>query len=328
MLKAITSEAKVKKLNTRLFKRLREYDYVKLPKRIIFPQGHWDCNIFYSEELGLWWYSDFAGQKYAQRYWNVFGLENPHEKNNLNIACEINMPLKGVNFRTAGLWAADANNRIYLLHSGKIGGGTKGVGKGLFLENYTGGKLVDVYVDGLIKKYAPVTELEAPNLGEQMFWFVKEIDRIKTIARLLNKPTVQAKQYRPEFYGSKKYNLPEEVSADCNHGIVVEALKEAIEALGIQAYNSQQIDLYTSTRKRVQNVFEVKTSLSRQTVYTATGQLLINSITVKPRPKMFFVCPNNIKDGLVDDLNELGISVITYSWQNKEPRFTNLNDFF
>ncbi len=328
MLKAIISEVTVRKHNTRLFKRLREYGCVKLSRRIIFPQGHWDCDIFYSEELGLWWYSDFAGKKYSKRYWNAFGLENPYDKNNLNIACEINMPLRGINFRTAGLWGADADNRIYLLHSGKIGGGTKGVGKGLVLENYTGGELEDVYVDGHIKRYAPVTELEASNLGEQLCWFVKEIDRIKTIARQLNKPTISDRQYRPEFRGSKKYNLTEEIFADCNHGIVVEALKNAIEVLGIPAYNNQQIDLYSSKGKRVECIFEVKTSLSWQTVYTATGQLLINSLTLNPRPKMFFVCPVDINKNLVDDLNKIGIAVINYHWQNKEPRFTNLNDFF
>jgi len=328
MLKAITSEAKVHRLNTRFFAKLCEYDHVRLSKRIIFPQGHWDCDIYYSEELGLWWYSDFAGKKYKERYWNVFGLENPIEKNNLNIACEINMPLKGINLRTAGLWAIDADKQFYLLHSGKIGGGTKGVGKGLFLENYMGGELEDVYIDNEIRKYAPVTELETPTLGAQVKWFVTEIDRIKNIARLLNKPQpINHHYYHPEFQGSKKYRLPKEISVDCNHGIVVDALKKSLEALDIKAFNNQQIDLYSIKGKRIQSIFEIKTSLCSQTVYTAVGQLNLNSIALSPTPIMFFVCPNEIKKNLITDLKKLGISVIQYRWQGQVPIFINLSSF-
>ncbi|MBN9485238.1 MAG: hypothetical protein BGO70_03040 [Bacteroidetes bacterium 43-93] len=161
-----------------------------------------------------------------------------------------------------------------------------------------------------------------------MSLYVKEIDRIKKIARQLNKPTTQdSHRYYAEFQGGKKYNLPEEVSADCNHGIVVDALKKALEALNIRAYNNRQIDLYSTTGKRIKNIFEIKTSLSWQTVYTAVGQLKVNSVTLSPNPKMFFVCPADIKNNLIADLKKLGISVIQYSWQNQVPVFVNLSSF-
>ena len=66
------------------------------------------------------------------RRWNWFGRFQP--TGSLHISVEINTAYEARNDRSAGFFARDhVTGSIYLLHSGRVGGGTKGVGKSAFL---------------------------------------------------------------------------------------------------------------------------------------------------------------------------------------------------
>src|ERR1035438_296348 len=55
----------------------------------------------------------------------------------VDITCEINPPTKGTDRRCGGVLLKDSGSGLYLAHSGKVGGGRKGVGKTNFLKGYS-----------------------------------------------------------------------------------------------------------------------------------------------------------------------------------------------
>lgn len=310
------------KLNKRLSDALLPYATFTGKRTIIFPSGSRDEIVYYSDELKMWWhFSDVR----KERYWNCFGVDNPNDAKKINITCEINMPFRGVNLRTAGMWAENVEGKYIILHNGSIRGGQKGVGKSLFRTHYKG-EWAKVKIDKKQYTYAPVAQLDDDKLPYQIRQFVRGVREIKDLAKSMRKGGFRDGKYNPEFSGTKRYDLPDEVVANCNHGIVVDSLQRAIEALGYRANNTTIIDLYTQAKGGIVNrIFEVKTALSRQTVYTAIGQLKLNSIPHK-HSKLYFVSPNTINKELINDLQNLGIMTILYVWKDKLPEFINLKE--
>jgi hypothetical protein len=65
----------------------------------------------------------------GRRFWNCFGVDNPASRNMLRITVEINPPHEGDDPRVAGLFVRDERNRVYIAHTGKVGGGREGIGQ-------------------------------------------------------------------------------------------------------------------------------------------------------------------------------------------------------
>lgn len=328
MLTGVIDQREITKLISKLQRHLDNYVTFKGRKRILYPQGSEVREICYSKELGLWWHLGKTGN--VKYYWNCFGLEDPTERKSLRIAVEINMPFSGRNFNISGLWAKDKNNEYYLLHDGGIGGGAVGVGKNLFRKMFTG-EYEEANVDGRIREYAMVLKLSEPTMASQLVWFVNKVRAIKdSVKNEKVKSKNQAHKrkrhkYNPEFFGIKTYNLPEAITANCNHGIVVDELKKQLELMGLKCSNEDFIDLYTINEKGVStNMFEIKSNLSRYSVYTAIGQLMLNSRSMVNKPKYFFVCPSEIDQTLEKDLKTLDIHVIKFRWEKGKPVFHKL----
>jgi hypothetical protein len=71
----------------------------------------------------------------------------------------------------------------------------------------------------------------------------------------------------------------------------------------------------------------VKPSADRQSIYSAIGQLLLYSIDLNPRPKLFFVAPANLSASLQATLHQIGIEVLGYEWKDEEPVFVRLEEW-
>jgi len=339
MLIGITDKIEVEKLNIKLGRLLKPFITFNQEIKIGFKaernyvrKTH---NISYSEELGIWWLLD----KIETRYWNCFGTDNPTDKKILNIIIEINMPYKGIDNRVSGIWAKDEANNYFLMHNGGIRGGKKNVNKKLFYDNFKG-SYENVLIGDTKRRFAYVTNINSDKVGYQLAWFVKETQRIKSLVGLVkskehiedstgdinNDKNDITHSYNPEFHGNKTYGLPDEVNTDNNHGLVIEELKSIIEKHTPYVYNNKLMDLYTIVKNTntIVKLFELKTTISRQNIYTAIGQLHLNSISEKPKPKLFFVCPHTIDNDLIKDLNKMDINVLTFKWDNEKPVFTNL----
>ena len=125
-----------------------------------FQGGNKQCDVYWHRDLRIW--GLFEPLAVNGRFWTCFGTDNPAKQTNLNITVEINPPTSGVNLYCAGAFIRDEAGNVYLGHSGKVGGGRKGVGKAAFREfasdrewdpiRVSGGRRLDVAVQALNMK--------------------------------------------------------------------------------------------------------------------------------------------------------------------------------
>ncbi|WP_116787004.1 hypothetical protein [Flavobacterium psychrotrophum] len=329
----ITNKAEIKRLQQKLESSLSRY----ATEEITVLTGHKGNSLrvtaFYSEELNMWWYFTISEGRSGARYWNAFGTGKPKENKLSNIVCEINYPVEGINKRVAAVWMKDAGENI-LLHSGKIGGGRIGVGKVPFQEKYIG-EFKDFPSVELSGKYTEIGKLNSPTLPQQIKLFVEEVDRIKkeivsgtASAKTIASPLEKLKTtYNEEFSGTKEYVYESNViTSICNHGLVANGLKEQLIEKGFMVANDQQRDLYLYNKvPKITHVFEIKTAINSQVIFTAVGQLMVNNSRIEPKPKLLFVVPEKLNKNLIQSLKKLNIEQLVYTFQNNKPIFKDLD---
>ncbi|MBI4330314.1 MAG: hypothetical protein HY673_03420 [Chloroflexi bacterium] len=148
-----------------------------LNRQGFYPIGHkgWsDREMFqWSDKLDMWM---VCRDHQGQRYWTAFGLGSPKESGN-SIVAEINFPKEGIDRRIAGVFVE--NGPItYVAHRGKIGGGRKGIGKGLFWESFQG--TTTVADDGNMKsKLAIIADIASPRFVCEVKSFIDLVHSIK-----------------------------------------------------------------------------------------------------------------------------------------------------
>ncbi len=146
---------------------------------------HTDCFIGYKgggEKSDVFWFDKFgywvSFNELENRYWNAFGVTRPEGKSNLSITCELNFPLNGINPQIAGAFGKADDGKIYIVHRGTIGSGRVGIGRDLFMQEYKG-RWVDLDDIDAVSRVALVSELESPNLADNIANFIKQIHQIK-----------------------------------------------------------------------------------------------------------------------------------------------------
>ena len=333
-MKVIQKKSEVVKLHRQLILQLKKFT----SERIDALSGHkgvsYTKKVSYSAELDIWWdIGDTTKGKSGTRYWNAFGIGRPIPNKLTNIICEINYPEEGINKRIAANWVKDGND-VLLVHSGKIGGGRIGIGKNGFIEHYNG-VFEEVDLEDLPNEITVIGNLNDPNLAYQIKNFVYEVARIKEV--LVNHEKVATPKtaleiiehsFNEEFVGTKEYKGRKgKISTTANHGLVVNTLKDIISKTGDLVANDQQRDLYIYTNKAaIKTVFEIKTSLKSQTIFTAVGQLFVNNIRLNPMPKLIYVIPEKPNANLAKTLRKLEIEVLVYTWNRGIPQFKNLDN--
>lgn len=119
--------------------------------------------------------------------------------------------------------------------------------------------------------------------------------------------------------------MPSDIEGRCDHGVIVNALADALHQLGVQVANDQNRDLYVPGENGwMKSLFEAKTDVSTSTVYQAIGQLLYHSATQSPRPPLVMVLPADPDQATRRVLQTLSISVLVFDWQDQRPHFQNL----
>ena len=131
IMKAVTTQPETRNCQQRLEDALTEGLNQESDIKISYRSG--GNRIYTVNHNGRIW---FCSEELKNRFWNAFGLD-PDEDAQNNIAVEINPPLDGINLRIgAGIFAFDQDNSLFLLHSGRIGGGREGIGPRAFREWY------------------------------------------------------------------------------------------------------------------------------------------------------------------------------------------------
>lgn len=112
---------------------------VKEKRKIGNRAGADEVTIYVHKGLGFWVFLG-AGADMDQS-WNPFGdlggaYRDPQAT--LPMQCQINFPHEGINRRVGGVFARDRNGRVYVTHSGKLGGGRMNIGKSGFIDFLAG----------------------------------------------------------------------------------------------------------------------------------------------------------------------------------------------
>src|SRR4029079_3467149 len=137
---------------------------------------------------------------------------------------------------------------IFLMHSGKIGGGRPGIGKSAFLA-WSKASLIEVSeMNGKTRSGIPIAKLSDHNFAERVWAFVKAVKSFKDDARAGRLDTSAFKRrvqdvdrYRRDFSAHKTSARRVAVDYVTYHGDVVQKLYEeriAQAAAGEEVFNS------------------------------------------------------------------------------------------
>ena len=151
MLVGISDKKEIAKINNIFKKKLFSFANEIIPIVIGYQGKSLDFKINYFKDEDIWWANTKAVNN-ENRFWNSFGLGKPEKYKHYSITGEINYPFEGYDRKIAGIWARDEKNGYFLLHSGKIGGRRKGIGKSLFNDNFRGER-AEVVIDNETFEY-------------------------------------------------------------------------------------------------------------------------------------------------------------------------------
>jgi hypothetical protein len=234
---------------------------------------------------GRYW---FRSQRYdvdneIPRQLNWFGLLGT--KQAVEITVEINIPDDSSTRRVGGCFVKnELTGMYYLAHSGKIGGGAKGVGKMAFLA-WSRQTLVQVSSSLEAREVILVMPLTGLGAEQPLYRYVDWVADFKQAVRMgkTTSPAFAAKlkAYEAFYYVSR-------------HGDVVSALGAWRKAKGIRngfrLTKNIYIDMGVGNSSKLSELFEVKTSTARSDLYGAIGQL---SVHAQAATRCFLVVPSD-----------------------------------
>ncbi len=320
MFKTVSDEKEIRRLHSIFSKKMENHLTERMNVHVGYKGENKLLDVSYSSDLNIWW----TFQRLSDRHWNSFGVGIPLRKSNNSITCEINYSFQGFNTSLAGGFASNEEGEIILIHSGRIGGGRKGIGKTLFTDNYIG-EIIPVKVKNNVSEYAPVGSLSSVRFGSQVALFVHEISRIKELSKNVYTPSRIDKirngiktTFNEEFAGEKEVKQRGKSIAICDHGLIVNEFKRLLEEKGEIVANDRERDLYTIRKDKIDTVFEFKTNNDRQSIYTGIGQLLLNNGIFKPAPRMVLSLPVGLSEDFKGAIKSLNIDILEYQWKNNK----------
>ena len=281
-------------------------------------------NLYAVENAQIW----FSYYLLENRHWCAFGTLPLPNSGNAPIVVEINPSIEGINRRISGLFATDNAGTVTLCHTGRIGGGKKGVGKIAFLEWYDRRRVSVVAADGRITQAFPIAEVSSrsPRCIEQIADFVWAVADFKA-GRIYQNKLQGNKIFQgatDEFEGSKDVAARSAYTASCDHGIVRNRLADIITETGWQVSRDQKRDLLVGKHGKPKVELEIKTSADTQSIYTAVGQLLVHR-TVVPVKQSVVVLPHPVGPKMAKAIKTLNIDLVTYRWTKTRIHFIGLN---
>jgi len=296
-------------------------------RQVGYRSGYADTTIHWHPRHGFWCLFD---PEYAEnKYWCCFGTVDPEGQTMLSITVETNSPYEGVNRRIGGVFVRDDEGRVYIAHSGKVGGGRPGIGKKAFWDFYGGEQVETVkWPDGQKSQMIVIGRIDREHLSAHIARFVHEVARFKAAAT--SKKAVLRRErlrriFTPEFEGPRRVYEPSgEIEARCDHGTVVNRLHEALTQAGHNAVNDRR-DLYIVADGTVTHLFEAKTDTSTTSLYQGVGQLMLHGAALDPTPQRILVLPGRPDGATRRALGRLGIAVLVFKWEEGQPVFPRLD---
>ena len=330
---ALTSKKEIRHAYTRFAANLRKGAVNHADTKVGY-QGGGSVHEAHWRPVQRFW-AVFEDSLAHNRYWCAFGTTDPGESDNLSITCEVNIPFDGIDRRIAGVFVKNDDGTVFVAHSGKIGGGRKGVGKSGFWRMYRGaGPTTVTYSDGAEREVVVIGRIDSPLLAAKVGHFVHEVARIKDAVSAGSSSPSEASggdedgvgSYTPEFAGARTpYPFGGVVESTCRHGLVVDALARRLTQKGHAIGNDRARDLFVvDDAGSVTCLFEVKTDLSTTSTYAAIGQVMFDTALDAPKPLLVVVFPGLPTPKTAKRFRQLGIQCLTYEWQDEKVTFTGL----
>ena len=329
-LKPLTKRSETERAYKLLHKRLVR-GARKFTRKLGWQGGGDEHTLYWHPDVGIW---AVLEDKYAgKRFWCCYGTDDPESGDNFGITCEINPPWSGTNRRCAGVFAKDINGQVYLAHTGKLGGGRKGVGKSNFLAFYGRENLETVvWPDGQTTEAVIIGRVDGKRLVAHIADFVMKAEQFKALigsgVEIFQEQVDTESRFTPEFSGPRRpYRIGDPIESRCSHGLVVNGLAAELRARGLDIHSDRPRDLFI--RQGAANtgvLFEVKTDLSTSSIYSLIGQLLYHGTCRPAMPRLVAVLPGHPGDRTGEVLSRLGIAALSYKFAGKQTVFENLDE--
>ena len=323
MLQLVKNPAKRKSLHGNLVRILKSEMRPAGTWPVGFQGGNIPLAIHTMGEGRLWAAFSKVENRPAAGFFDPFGIFDG-TRASLDISVEINIAFDAT-ANVAGMVAVDdRTDRAFLLHTGRVAGGYPGVGMRAFLarSTWSRSRLAEVY-DGrrLIREGVLIGDL-SPGISARIEEYVNEVAAFKRWVRgnagdisSIAQEIDEFSRYKKEFAGRcrRKEMLPGEVEVE--HGGIVDALHRErcrIAGRGESVFNTPIIDLYVKRGLKWTEVYEVKTSTDRQSLYTAIGQLIVHAHSAG-EPKLSLVTPDgHIAGHIAGAAEAMDIRMIRY----------------
>ena len=291
----------------------------KFNRNVGWPGDHGEFTLYWHEDAGFW--VVFAGEEEVSRYWCAYGTMDPNSNTSVDITCEINPPTEGIDRRCAGIFLKDSGSGLYLAHSGKVGGGRKGIGKTKFLEQYSGSLEEIEWPDGVTAEVVLLGKIGGRAFINSVAVYLRAVEAFKADTTGQAPAAVTERNpdlsFTPEFEGPKrKYKLTAAIESQCHHGTVVNTLHAELKTFGLDAYKTSKIDLFLADPKgRITHLIEVKTDQTTTSLYQAVGQVMLHGALEKSDPRRILVLPGEVTSDTAKRMKRLGIEIIRYDWK-------------
>ncbi|KAF1011903.1 MAG: hypothetical protein GAK29_04914 [Acinetobacter bereziniae] len=300
----------------------------KIKKNIGYPGGTvFDAQV---QTDGTYWFwsTDHVGKDVINpRRLNWFGLVS--DSQSLDISVEINTVYEGRNDRIAGFFARDSETgSIYLMHSGRVGGGTEGVGKEAFLA-WTNQQPIEVLdSSGDVKEGIVVMPVQGIAVTQPAIFYINNIANFKQAVRdgELTSPEFQKKKkvfsdFFSESHGRRQVKRSEEIDYISRHGEIVDAVYAWRNSNSLpeksHLVKNLYIDLGVAIDNNLVEVYEVKTSSNRINIYTAIGQLMVHGVSNQCQRTLVLPHDQELAQDLQDTLERLNITLLTFKLNKK-----------
>lgn len=271
-----------------------------------------------------WYWSDArdAAGDPNPRTLNWFGVYEPDKNCDLRITVETNTPFERRNDHISGFFARDSDSGMtFLLHSGRVGGGAKGVGKETFLawRNEPLHKVVDASGDARFGVL--VMPVEGRGATRSVARYIDVVAGFKDAVKKgkIETPRVRKQQHDlreffSESHGRRKGRRSSIVDYISRHGEIVDALRNWRTAKGLPAggkvVKNLLVDMAVKVNGQIVEVYEVKTSGARGDAYAAIGQALVHADNKSCRRAIVMPHDQTLADDIAAAMTRLKIAVL------------------
>ena len=277
-----------------------------------------EVKAFWDSSRTMW-----SGYRKLNRHWNVFGLGSPFAGLSAkSIVVEINPPLRGLNRKVGGVFLTDGD-QFYVGHRGRIGG-AKGISKRAFYSRTDldptpvtdGDRTSPVFILGSLG--SPGSLLASIRL------FVVQVAEIKGSIKEGRADPENPEKVRcwNESTEPRRYRtVAQDIETMNTHALVIAKLIEIIKGRKL-AFAKDQRDLVVLKDGRPSLLFEAKSAIDYQSVYTAIGQLFYHARASESRVAVF---PADLSNHHKKELTRLGVRLITFELVAGVPGFLGLD---